>query len=445
MKSYDEMAKSVLERREQYRDRNRRISRSLSVSGMCICLLAVICVGGWRIAVQNQVPQPPIETDAVDTQAPIVVTAPPKADTVLDTTPGHDVTDIPTEIPGDVTVNNIPDYEILVKADYNIPITATSLFENADLVVIGVYEGTNSVSANEYMQIITRGTVRAIDVRKGDVKEDETIQIDYSGGVMTVSQIISSVPNLSNERLEKYGWLDMTKDEQEKFTVGYMVSGGTLGADLTVGEKYLFFLSRSEDGYFVMCDAYGARKINDEGKVYNPDTRLYEEIPMLEQYASLEEAKADEEFGKFMPDFIPDGFWAESIKHYKDETYNYLSGLWSFRYDDIRWKISYADEYAESRRTSADDIVNYDLSLYPIPRADSVPEELREIVDNPVFLAEEVDIDVIYRRTTYMIDAGEGEGYRINFSIKVGALVIEIRTDGITPETLYDMIKNIIG
>lgn len=448
MKNYDEMAKSVLKRRDEYREKQSMMKRSISLSVVCLCLTLVIGVGGWQVAMQKGEPNyiSPDNTAEIDntgiiTEAdpPIPVKEQPEASQILDTTPGHDITDIPIEIPEDVTVIHIPNSSGAMQ-DICIPINTKSLFDNADLVVTGKFLGTDSTEVTETMLFVSRGGVTINEVIKGEVKTDEPLTISFYGGKVPVAQIVSKVPA---ERLEKYGWLSMTKEEQQSFVVTY--SSSLTSADLEEGETYLLFLGQNEYGNFVMCDAYGARKINEEGKVYNPATRLYEEMPIHEQYASLAEAKADGEFGKFMPDFIPNGFWTESIKHYKDENNNYMSGLWSRGYDDIRWKISYADEYTESRRTSADDIVNYVLSLYPIPRADSVPEELREIVDNPVFLAEEVDIDVIYRRATYMVDAGEGEGYRINFSIKVGVLVIEIRTEGITPETLYDMVKNIIG
>lgn len=441
MKSYDEMAKSILERREQYRERNRRISRGLSVCGVCVCLFAAIGVGGWRVTMQKDDPVYTINPDVLDTvtdtQEPIIVVDPPQGQQILDTTPGHDITDIPVEMPEDVTVIELP-IGSSVLSDINIPITTESLWENADLVVIGEFLGTDGTEVTENMQFISDGRVKINEIKKGEIETEEPLTIAYYGGMVTVAQIVSKVPS---ERLEKYGWLNMTKEEQQNFVITWSTS--FVSTDLKEGETYLLFLCENEYGYFVMCDAYGARLVNEEGKAYNVSTKLYEEIPALAKYSSLEEAKTDETYGEYLPEYIPDGYWVENIKHYKDENNDYLSGLWSYGYDDIRWKISPTDEYTDSRRTSVADTVNYDLSLYPIPRADSVPEELREIVDNPVFLAEEVDIDVIYRRATYMADAGEREGYRINFSMQVGEYVAEIRTEGITPETLYDMIKNI--
>lgn len=61
----------------------------------------------------------------------------------------------------------------------------------------------------------------------------------------------------------------------------------------------------------------------------------------------------------------------------------------------VTWRISRFDEDDKTRITSAADRKNYDLAFYPIPRAESVPGELREIVDNPIFLVDELTLGVV--------------------------------------------------
>ena len=56
-------------------------------------------------------------------------------------------------------------------------------------------------------------------------------------------------------------------------------------------------------------------------------------------------------------------------------------------------RVVFSFEEDEGRLTSVADTENYDLSLYPIPRASSVPDDLREIVDNPIFSAGELTMD----------------------------------------------------
>ena len=57
---------------------------------------------------------------------------------------------------------------------------------------------------------------------------------------------------------------------------------------------------------------------------------------------------------------------------------------------DLNWGVFELKERDKARITSVADTENYDLALYPIPRGDSVPEELWEIVDRPIFLFEEL-------------------------------------------------------
>ena len=455
MKNYEEMTDNVLKRRDEYmkeRARQAKIARGISLTAVCLCLASVITIGGWTVMNRNSEGGfgdisnlPPVHETNGDTSnetegkdAPDTSKS-PTADHVLDTTPGHDVGNLPTEIPDDVTVIHIPNSSGPL-ADVCIPITTEYLIENANIVVVGEFLGTESTTVTETMLFISEGRVKIAEVIKGDADSDETLPISFYGGTVPVALIVDQVPQ---ERLEKYGWLNMTKEEQQTFLITY--SSSVDHADLKEGETYLFFLGDNEYGNFVMCGGYGAREINAEGKAYNPDTRLYEDIPVLAEYSSLEEAKNNEIYGKYLPEYIPNGYWAESIKYIKNGDEEHLSGLWSRGYDDISWRISVADEYSDSRRTSASETVNFDLSLYPIPRAETVPDELREIVDDPVFDAKEVTLDVIYRRAYRVNDAGDTDGYRINFSIQIGDIVIDLRTKGITPEELYTMLGDLIG
>ena len=138
-----------------------------------------------------------------------------------------------------------------------------------------------------------------------------------------------------------------------------------------------------------------------------------------------EEAMADEAFGSFFPSAAPSGFEAEAISRYKDS----LTGLWTSIYRELHWTVrAFADTDA-SRLTAASDTQNYDLTRYPIPRAESVPAELREIVDNPIFYADELTQAVVDART-YEGD----EGYDcFCFSVKYGGILVTVRAKGVEP------------
>ncbi len=159
---------------------------------------------------------------------------------------------------------------------------------------------------------------------------------------------------------------------------------------------------------------------------------------------TLSEAISDPDFGAYMLANVPAGYQNESIRRYTDQNQNYLSGLWTHGYDSLSWRVYYLGGNDSARITNAADTINYDLSLYPIPRAESVPEELREIVDNPIFLCDELTLDVIYKRAYTIDDSGDSEGYRMRFSVLYGDIIVEISTKGISPEWLYEQLSGLI-
>ena len=107
----------------------------------------------------------------------------------------------------------------------------------------------------------------------------------------------------------------------------------------------------------------------------SPDltTIVADSIPeWFDKSLSHHEALEDPDYGAYMLPIIPNGFAQESIRRYKDQNADYLSGLWTSGYDELRWKVYTISEADKVRLTSVEDTVKYDLSLYPIPRASSI-------------------------------------------------------------------------
>ena len=152
------------------------------------------------------------------------------------------------------------------------------------------------------------------------------------------------------------------------------------------------------------------------------------------------EALEDLDYGAYMLPTIPKGFAAESIRRYKDQDLDYLSGLWTKGYDELLWKVYTISESDENRLTSVDETNNYDLTLYPIPRASSVPKELRQIVDNPIFYAEELTQDAVWTRAYKTGETGDSDGWRMTFSVIYGDTVVEIRGKGVDPVWIYQQL-----
>ena len=184
----------------------------------------------------------------------------------------------------------------------------------------------------------------------------------------------------------------------------------------------------------------------EEGK---PDLSIIvpEEIPELteQMFDTLAEAQAEPDFGRYMPSELPIGFSDAIIRRFEFQNANYLSGMWSRRLDDLTWVIEPYREDDAHRLTSVNDKENYDLSLYPIPRADSVPDELRDIVNDPIFEAEELTLEAVYCRAYKVNDAGDTDGWRMKFSVKYGDVIVSVSTKGVEPEWVYQQLVDLIS
>ena len=166
----------------------------------------------------------------------------------------------------------------------------------------------------------------------------------------------------------------------------------------------------------------------------NSDLWLNEEL-------ALDEAVADVDFGAYMPREVPAGWQEEGFSRYRGQDQDRLSALWTSGYDSLRWTVSYLTD--ESRIVDVNCLEQYDLSLYPIPRAESVPEELWEMVDNPIFCIEDLTLELIYTRAYTVDDAGDSDGYRMRFSVLYGDTVVEVSTKGVSPEWLWEQLKDL--
>lgn len=156
---------------------------------------------------------------------------------------------------------------------------------------------------------------------------------------------------------------------------------------------------------------------------------------------TYQEALTEADYGAYMLPEMPKGFTTESIHRFKNQDFDYLSGLWTKGYNELSWAIYTISEADESRITEVDETENYDLTLYPIPRASSVPDELREIVDNPIFYAEDLTMEAVWSRAYKTEDSGDSSGWRMKFSVKYDETVVEIRSKGVDPEWIYRQLR----
>ena len=180
------------------------------------------------------------------------------------------------------------------------------------------------------------------------------------------------------------------------------------------------------------------------------------------------EAKRAADLGQITPDFIPSwrsekltlslaqadpDFGAYVPKHMPSFNFESAWRILNQQRDELRIEYAKGMRYLSltiSRKTANDEarIVNlsqpetYDLTLYPIPRSESVPNELREIVNNPVFKAEDLSLKVVKARAYTVNDAGDDNtGYRMHFSVLYGDVVVELNVKGGQPEDIFNILQ----
>lgn len=158
---------------------------------------------------------------------------------------------------------------------------------------------------------------------------------------------------------------------------------------------------------------------------------------------SLYEARADVDFGSYIPKTLPKGFAFENATRFINQERNTLFVNWTKGMSSIRWQVSLLKDNDKTRITNVADTKNYDLALYPIPRADSVPDELREIVDNPIFLIDELTLDAVRARSYEVSDSGDEQGPRMRFSVLYGDTLVELNVKGTTPEAMFEILQQI--
>lgn len=158
---------------------------------------------------------------------------------------------------------------------------------------------------------------------------------------------------------------------------------------------------------------------------------------------TLQEGLETETLGAYLLAEAPRGFRVESVNLSREPEGDILFGVWTKSYDYIDWKVSLYREADAGRVTAAADTRNYDMSLYSIPLCESVPEELRQIVDHPIFSIDELTQDVVNRRAYYVDDSGDTPGARMNFGVLYGEVLVEVTAKGVSPEWLYERLSGL--
>jgi hypothetical protein len=165
--------------------------------------------------------------------------------------------------------------------------------------------------------------------------------------------------------------------------------------------------------------------------------------PLREERMPLNTARLDPDFGAFMPVNVPTGFQADIARRTLNQSMNSLSAIWHVAppgFDSFNWTVR--EPLESDLIVSVNDREKFDVSLYAIPWADSVPNEIRAYFQFPVFLAEEMSVDIIQARTRWeSADRGDTPGWRTTqFGVLYGDVIIVISARGLSPEQIWGML-----
>ncbi len=222
------------------------------------------------------------------------------------------------------------------------------------------------------------------------------------------------------------------------YEVGWYEAWTYQGAGEKVPYSFLYGMFTPEElENFQASPAYGYSfffQFNGDGSPVvftTPGVVLWEAPqPGVEEAAgALTEVEAYAAFGVYLPEAAPEGFWFEGA--YSPQGHQ-VSVLWTGDNGELTWQVRDFSEADQARCTSTADREKYDRTLYSVPYADSVPGELWEIVDHPIFDCTELTQEVVNARA----EPGD-EAVRYCFGVRYGETLVEVTAKGVSPEWLY--------
>ena len=165
-----------------------------------------------------------------------------------------------------------------------------------------------------------------------------------------------------------------------------------------------------------------------------------------ESFSSLNQARQEEEFAPYLP--------AENMPGYgefygrlswQEGSYHDLFVRWSRGYDDVEVAVCRCPEKRYSTVDAAA-TEQYDVRRYDTPWSESVPEEYRDTISDPVFRAEDMGLGVVQARTLYRDDAGEGRKASIQFSVlHPDGTLVRYTCKGLTAEQVWAMVESTLN
>jgi len=231
-------------------------------------------------------------------------------------------------------------------------------------------------------------------------------------------------------------------------TSGAGATEGYIGSEETDGAVGT---SQRESGETEAKSGETAPGMGKEQESASKDTAAEESVmidsdgcPAVNQKKLTEaEARSQEVLGAYIPERAPKGYVFESAFSDLDRKEANLTVTWSRGMDSIMWTVAEAETAPET--VDIDMPETYDERLYEVPYAETVPQEYRQSVDNPVFAQEDFTLEAVRSRMIVYDDRGDTDTPRGRFAVLYpGNIVVKFNGRG-TAEEIWEMFRSIKG
>lgn len=152
------------------------------------------------------------------------------------------------------------------------------------------------------------------------------------------------------------------------------------------------------------------------------------------------EARSDAAFGAYLC-HKPAGFDEQEFLRTSEQ----LRASYRRGYEYVDWSVrAFGEADRERLVTDVAETEKYDVSLYTIPYADSVPAELRSVFYDPIFRVEDLTLELVRARAYRVDEQGDSDGWRASFSVRCGDVLVRVSAKGVSPDWLYQELVSLV-
>lgn len=145
------------------------------------------------------------------------------------------------------------------------------------------------------------------------------------------------------------------------------------------------------------------------------------------QYKSIQEIIQNEKYSQFIPRKWIEGYnYENGTLTQKDNVQSmHLSYTKNYGYVEVNIReINNISNYYE-RVVDISDTHKYDITQYEIPFAQSVPQELRVTIEEPIFNSSQISEDALKMRVIKLQERGESEKQTMRFGVACEDIIID--------------------